>query len=120
MPVWSLRFVPALFGSFLVPLAYHTSRAVGSSRWAAALAGFLFITDPAWLVQSRFVLMEPMLMTFSLLGLLAVLQADKNQRELFRCTWLSAAGIAFACASAIKQVIHGFKHKSFLFRDIIK
>ena len=43
VPVWYLRLLPALFGSFLVPLSYQVMVEMKFSRWTATLAACLII-----------------------------------------------------------------------------
>ncbi|UYV78218.1 POMT1, partial [Cordylochernes scorpioides] len=128
VPIRALRFIPALFGSFLVPVVYHLVLELGMSHRTALLAGLLVIleekmflgcglkckvvcTDNALLTQSRYILMESMLIFFSLLGILAIL---RFRRLLHRqsCVsrpfsgpwwlWLLVAGVSLACSLSIK------------------
>lgn len=62
-----LRFMPAFFGSLLALffswLAYLTSR----SKKVALIAGFLILLDNAFLVQSKFILVDVFLVSFEVL-----------------------------------------------------
>lgn len=62
-----LRFLPAFFGSLFVLffswLAYLTSR----SKKIALIAGFLILLDNAFLVQSKFILVDIFLVSFEIL-----------------------------------------------------
>ena len=62
-----LRFLPAFFGSLFVLffswLAYLTSR----SKKIALIAGFLILMDNAFLVQSKFILVDIFLVSFEVL-----------------------------------------------------
>ncbi len=62
-----LRFLPAFFGSLFVLffswLAYLTSR----SKKIALIAGFLILMDNAFLVQSKFILVDIFLVSFEIL-----------------------------------------------------
>lgn len=108
VPIFALRVVPALFGTLLVPLAYRVCLLLGLSKASGTLAGLLLLADTALLTQSRFVLMETILMYFSMLGLFCVLKF----RQLPRSSWfgpswwaylVTAAG-AFACSMCVKYV----------------
>nr|CAD7260474.1 unnamed protein product [Timema shepardi] len=74
VPLFALRLVPAVCGSIVIPIAYHLMLELGVTQWTAALAGFLLLCDNALLTQSRFILMESMLLMFALFGLLCVLK----------------------------------------------
>lgn len=43
IPLFALRFVPALCGSLLVPATYHFMLELGCKQWTAALAAFLIL-----------------------------------------------------------------------------
>lgn len=79
VPVFWLRFVPALCGSLLAPCAYKLLLQMKLNRWTATLGGLLIIFDNALLTQSRFILVESMLLTFSLCALLFLLKFQESQ-----------------------------------------
>jgi len=64
----SLRFLPALFGSFLVLLIYFFVKELGFSKRVAFLSGFLVLFDNALITQSRFVLLDVILLFFIFLS----------------------------------------------------
>nr|XP_006826109.1 PREDICTED: protein O-mannosyl-transferase 1-like [Saccoglossus kowalevskii] len=43
VPVWHLRALSALFGTFLCPVVYQIIAELGFSHWSAMLAGFLVL-----------------------------------------------------------------------------
>ena len=43
VPLFALRFIPALCGSLLVPTVYHLMLELGLTQWTAAIAGFLLV-----------------------------------------------------------------------------
>lgn len=43
VPIFWLRFVPALFGSFLVPVTYNLLLQLRINRWVAAMGGLLVV-----------------------------------------------------------------------------
>ena len=57
-----LRIVPALAGAALVPLMYVIIRQLGLGRRMAAFGALLVLCDNALLVESRFVLMDSLLL----------------------------------------------------------
>ena len=88
VPLWSLRLVPALCGSLLTPTVYLILTEMNLSYWAGALAGFMVLFDTAILTQSRFVLMESIMMFFGLAALLCVLKFRKVSGRPFTLSWL--------------------------------
>lgn len=60
-----LRCLPALAGAALVPLVYLITRKIGLGRLGASVAAVFVLCDNALLVESRFVLMDILLLLFS-------------------------------------------------------
>lgn len=87
IPIAALRLIPAVSGALILPTAHHIMLELGFSQWTGALAGFFLLCDNAFLTQSRFILMEPMLLLFSLLGLLSVLKFKKLRNHPFSLSW---------------------------------
>ena len=44
VPLWHLRFVPALCGSLLAPLSYHLLLEIGCSSWTASLGKWAWLS----------------------------------------------------------------------------
>ena len=91
--------MPALFGSFLIPAIYKLLLQLKMNRWIAAMGGLLIVFDNALLTQSRFILMEPMLILFStaaLLFLLKFLEAKVLALDWWIYGIISAACYAFS------------------------
>jgi len=61
-----LRTLPALAGAALVPLMYVIMRQLGLGRRMAAFGALLVLADNALLVESRFVLMDSLLLLFGM------------------------------------------------------
>ncbi|XP_017784724.1 PREDICTED: protein O-mannosyltransferase 1 [Nicrophorus vespilloides] len=105
VPLFALRFMPALFGSLLIPTAYHLMLELGLKQTTCILASVLLLLDNAILTQSRFILMESMLLFFSLFGILCILKFRKlDLYSLKWFTWLILAAISLTCALCIKYV----------------
>lgn len=105
VPLFALRFVPAFCGSLLMPTAYHLMLEMGLTQWTSLLAGLLLLCDNAILSQSRFILMESMLLFFSLFGLLCILKFRHYYHKLysfFWWFWLSLAFVSLTCAVCVK------------------
>lgn len=105
VPLWALRFVPALFGSLLVPVTYQLALSLGLAQPSAALAAVLVLLENSLLTQSRFILMEAILMCFSMLGLLALLKF-RRQRSFTPAWWfwLTLSAAFLTCSLCVKYI----------------
>ncbi|XP_037952918.1 protein O-mannosyltransferase 1-like [Teleopsis dalmanni] len=105
VPIFWLRFVPAMCGSLLAPAIYKLLLESQLSRVTALLGGLLIVLDNALLTQSRFILMESILLLFTVLGLYFLL---KFQRSRFGGPrWLIfgfTSASFFACSASVKYV----------------
>ncbi|XP_036368032.1 protein O-mannosyl-transferase 1-like [Octopus sinensis] len=107
VPVSQLRLLPAILGSLLVPLVYQIVVELHLSRWAALLAASFVLFDNAILVQSRFILMEGMLLFFIALALLCFLKFHHMPEQEFNLQWwlwLTITGLSLTCAFSIKYI----------------
>lgn len=93
-----LRFLPALFGVLFVLLIYQLILAVGLSKKAAFLGGFLVLFDNAFLVQSKFILIDIILLFFGFLALYFFVLFKKNNA----LTLLAFSALFSALAFSIK------------------
>lgn len=98
--LFSLRFLPALFGSLFVLVIYKIILVLGGSRRAAFLGGFLIAFDNAFLVESKFVLVDSFLFFFGFSSLLVFLlsqrQENRFKKHLFYFSSMALAGLAFS------------------------
>jgi dolichyl-phosphate-mannose-protein mannosyltransferase len=74
----TLRLLPAFFGVLLVALIYLFVKEMGFSRRVAFVSGFLALFDNALLVQSRFILLDIILVFFIFLALYLFLLTKKH------------------------------------------
>ena len=101
VPVFALRLLPAVAGAGITPTVYLILMELGLGVWASALAGIMVILDTAILAQSRFILLESIMIVFSLIAVLATLKFTKvittwSIRWWFWLTTLSTTmGMAF-------------------------
>ncbi len=120
----ALRILPALAGALLVPLVYIIVRQLGASRHMATLGGLLVLLDGALLVESRFVLMDSMLLLFGL-GAVSCYLAMRKAEGSVRWAWLIAlsacagvvastkwSGLAVIFVLALAWLVEGILHKS--------
>lgn len=87
-----LRILPALAGAALVVLVYAIVRQLGLWRWMAVLGAVLVLCDNALLVESRFVLMDSLLLLFGFGALSCYLQLRKS-RGVVRWAWVGGTAI---------------------------
>ncbi|XP_074031169.1 protein O-mannosyltransferase rt isoform X2 [Leptinotarsa decemlineata] len=107
LPLIALRFVPAFFGSLIIPTVYHLMLEVGLSQWTSLLSALLFLFDNAFLTQSRFILMESVLIFFSLFGILCIVKFKKYSDRpfcLFWFLWIVLASVSLTCALSVKYI----------------
>lgn len=118
VPIFWLRFIPALCGSLLVPIVYLLLRQLKLRTWTATLGGVLIIIENALVTQSQFILMEPMLLMFSVLAILLLLKYQECYDQLNETTSIPdrfelivsmlfygiLSAISFTCALSIKYV----------------
>ncbi|XP_063977275.1 protein O-mannosyltransferase 1 [Diachasmimorpha longicaudata] len=107
VPLFALRIVPAFFGSLILPTVYHLALELGMRPWSAAIAGLMLLLDNAFLTQSRFILMESILIEFSLFGLFCALKFRKIMDDPMRLSWwvwLSLSISSLTCALCVKYV----------------
>lgn len=98
VPIQTLRFLPCLAGSLLAPLSYLISLELGYRQLTAALVSALVITENSLLTQSRFILLDPLLISFSLLSIYSYIKFHKYQSA----PWLVMASISAALAACTK------------------
>ncbi|KAJ7418252.1 Protein O-mannosyl-transferase 1 [Pitangus sulphuratus] len=81
VPVWSLRLLPALAGALCVPLAYQILVELHFSHRAALGAALLVLLENSLITQSRFMLLESILIFFILLAVLSYLKFYNLQKH---------------------------------------
>ncbi|XP_046468533.1 protein O-mannosyltransferase rt isoform X1 [Neodiprion pinetum] len=107
VPLFALRIIPAFCGSLVLPTVYHLALELGFKQWSATIAGMMLLFDNAFLTQSRFILMESILIQFSLFGLLCVVKFRKIMDKPFTISWwiwLSLGAFNLSCALCVKYV----------------
>jgi len=101
--LFSLRAVPALQGSLLVPLVYLTARELGISPAGALLPACGVLFDLCFLIESRLVLTDATLFCAVVLQLYASASSDKFEPLTLSWTLRTAlAGLAIGIAVSTK------------------
>jgi len=96
-----LRILPALAGALLVPLVWGILRRFGANRGLAFIGAAAALLDNALLVESRFILMDSMLLLFGLGAIYFYLRAKTSQAKS-RTHWLIMAAISAGAAASTK------------------
>ncbi|XP_067376719.1 protein O-mannosyl-transferase 1 isoform X3 [Channa argus] len=111
--VWSLRLLPALCGALCVPLVYLLTLELKFSHLSALAAALLLLLENALIVQSRFMLLESVLIFFVLLAFFSYLRFHNALSRLeqpsatcswFRFSWLLLSGASCAAAVGVKYM----------------
>ena len=97
-PSPELRYLPAIAGALIIPVVYVLLRQLGGSRRVATLAALAVLADNALLVESRFILIDSMLVLFGISAVVAYLAARKRQGYRY---WLWLIFAAFLAGLAV-------------------
>ncbi|KAF9392885.1 Protein O-mannosyltransferase 2 [Podila verticillata] len=102
-----MRQFNAMFGVFMVPLAYYTAKEFRLSIAACTFAATMVLLDNAYLSISRFILLDSMLLSATCLVLFS-LSKFRNQREhAFSFNWwlwLVMTGVSIGTVTSMKWV----------------
>lgn len=93
-PLWSLRLVPSVCGSLLIPLSYNIIRQLGYNGKAALLTASCFLLDNALVTASRFVMTDSVNLCLVLLALFCIL-------KFISCAPLSGKSILWGLLSGL-------------------
>lgn len=96
-----LRIFPAIAGASLIPLVYVIIRQLGLGRRFAFLGGSLLLFDNAFLVESRFVLMDSTLLLVGLGAISIFLKLRKHENKN-RWAWVLILGLLLGVLVSIK------------------
>lgn len=100
-PAPLLRILPAVCGTVTVALVYVILSQLGASRAIAALAALAVALDNALVVDSRLILLEPLMICFGL-TCVACFFAARTRSGASRWGLLVASGLASGCAMSVK------------------
>lgn len=95
----ALRFFPAILGAFLPMSVYFLTRSLKGSSIAAFFAGLVIVFENALITQSRFMLLDSMLLFFGFTGLALFFYYRNHQKPY---TYLIASGVLMVMALAVK------------------
>lgn len=85
--LFALRFLPAFFGSIFVLIFAWLAYLISRSKQTAIIAGFLILLDNAFLVQSKFILVDIFMLSFEALTLCFFFLWQRQ--ETFKAKWFA-------------------------------
>ena len=80
---------------------------LGLSQWVGFLAGLLVLLDTAILAQSRFILLESLMIMFALCAVYCVLRFRRCKDQPFSASWwawITLAAVNMGCAFCVKYL----------------
>lgn len=98
LPVLGLRLLPCITGSLIAPVCYLLSLELGFRQITAALVSTLIITENSLLTQSRFLLLDPILILLSISSIYCYVRFTKQ----YSTGWLCSACLLATLAACTK------------------
>ncbi|CAO1630114.1 unnamed protein product [Jaminaea pallidilutea] len=102
-----MRVILAMFGVVMVPVAWRSSSALGWNKRSRHLLAMMVLCDNAWLVISRFILLDSMLLCFTFTTVHGLLMFHQQQNRPFSekwWFWLTFTGLSIGCVASVKWV----------------
>lgn len=107
--VYYLRLLPTAFSILLVPVVYEIILEVGCSYWCAVFGGLLVCFENVLVVQSKFILLDSMMLFFIAASVCLYIKFLKEYRRAFETSWwLYLLSLGFCLASAASTKYNGF------------
>ncbi|KAJ7746290.1 glycosyltransferase family 39 protein [Mycena metata] len=107
VPFVAMRMMLASFGVGMVPLGWYTAVELGMSQWASHLVALMVLLDVGWLCISRFILLDSMLLFFTVLTVFCLAKFHSQQPRPFSFgwwTWLTFTGISIGLVTSVKMI----------------
>jgi dolichyl-phosphate-mannose-protein mannosyltransferase len=102
-----MRIILAMFGVAMAPIAYSTSGALGWNWRSRHVLAIMVLCDNAWLVISRFILLDSMLLFFTFTTVHGLVMFHRQQNRSFSKMWwfwLTFTGLSIGCVASVKWV----------------
>ncbi|KAG0078089.1 Protein O-mannosyltransferase 2 [Linnemannia elongata] len=102
-----MRLFNATFGVVMVPMAFWTARELHVSRTASTFAAAMVLMDNAYLVISRYILLDSMLLSSIFFVVLCLAKFRNLKDRAFSAKWwmwLSMMGVGVGAVSSMKWV----------------
>lgn len=111
VPYVAMRLLPAILGILTIPAMFLTLKALGSRTATAALGAALLIFENGLITQSRLILLDSPLVTFTAMTVLAWTcftnlheQGPKTAFTPAWWSWLAATGLCLGATASVKWV----------------
>ncbi|EIW84678.1 glycosyltransferase family 39 protein [Coniophora puteana RWD-64-598 SS2] len=107
VPYVAWRVVMSMFGVALVPIAWFTAVELGMSQFACHVVALMVLCDVGWLVISRFILLDSMLLFFTFTTVFFLAKFHNEQHHSFSFDWwmwLTLTGFSIGCVCSVKWV----------------
>ncbi|MCM8766349.1 MAG: phospholipid carrier-dependent glycosyltransferase [Candidatus Omnitrophica bacterium] len=99
-PIFALRFIPALFGSLLIPLIFLFTEKITQSIRTGLIASILLLFDNAFLAHSRFISPDTFLIFFIIFTIYSYLKSERGKNKF----WLLLSGISAGFSLSTKWI----------------
>ncbi|KAF9963122.1 Protein O-mannosyltransferase 2 [Mortierella alpina] len=102
-----MRLFNASFGVMVVPIAYWTARELRMSKTGATLAATMVMLDNAYVLISRFILLDSMLLAATAFVVLCLTKFRNARNKAFTPSWwcwLAMTGMGIGLVSSMKWV----------------
>lgn len=96
-----LRLLPAVAGAMLVPVVWGILRRLSASRSIAFIGGLAIVLDNALLVESRFILVDSMLLLFGFSAVYFYL-VYRQSKSSWTWLWLTLSAVTAGAAMSTK------------------
>jgi dolichyl-phosphate-mannose-protein mannosyltransferase len=106
-PFVTLRYFTAILGSLLPLLIYAVARMLKYPPHSAALPALFIVVDSAFIIYSRIILPETLLLLLNFLALGSALAMFRVKHKKLSLTLLVAGSIAMGCALSVKWLALG-------------
>ncbi|WFD23332.1 dolichyl-phosphate-mannose--protein mannosyltransferase [Malassezia equina] len=107
VPFVRMRIIMALYGIAMVPVAYMTAQSMGWNWRSKHLFTLMVLLDNGWLTISRFILLDSMLLVFTLCVVLGLVRFHACRGQPFTKLWwfwLFFTGASIGCVTSVKLV----------------
>lgn len=98
LPIHNLRLLPCIAGSLIAPFTYLIGLELGFRQITATLVSVLIVVENSLLTQSRFILLDSILILLSVSSVYCYLKFSKHSSIL----WLSSASLCATLAACTK------------------
>ncbi|GAA95617.1 glycosyltransferase family 39 protein [Mixia osmundae IAM 14324] len=107
VPFKAMRIFLALPGAAMVPLAWGTAVELGFSGYSRHIVTLMTLCDLAWLVISRFILLDSLLLFFTFTTVYCLACFHNYQTRSFSFDWwlwLALTGFSIGCVTSVKWI----------------